>query len=84
MAILTWEPEKRDELVKRRVEWRFPEGMKVIGEWVDITGGRDFTLVEVDDPKVILAATFAWDDLAKFECVPVMEAEEVMKLIPKG
>ena len=84
MTIFTWEPEKRDEVFKRREVEEIPEGYKVIGEWVDISGGQVFRLFDVDDTKVIPAVTFAWNDLGKPEIVPVMETEELMKLMPKG
>ena len=54
MAILTWEPGKTDEVIKRRAEWNYPEGVKRIGEWDDLAGGRSFSLAEIDDPKAIL------------------------------
>ncbi|HUU62713.1 MAG TPA: DUF3303 family protein [Dehalococcoidia bacterium] len=87
MSIFTYEPEKRDEVVKRRLEigTGLPQGLKLIGEWTDLTGGRNFTLTEgPDDPKLMLAAIMAWDDLGKFDNVPVMEVEEALKLVPKG
>ena len=83
MTILTWEPEKRDDVIKRRAEWEYPQGMRLIGEWSDLAGGRVFSLVEVDDPNVILAAASDWEDLTKLEVTPVMETEEVKKLWAK-
>lgn len=55
-------------------------GAKIIGEWGSIAGGRVFRVVEVDDPKVMLAAVMAWSDLSKIELIPVMTSEEVVKL----
>jgi hypothetical protein len=83
MAMTSYEVEKRDEVTKRLLEIgdKFPKGIKVIGQWSAIGGGRGFTLVEVDDPKVALTATMAWSDLLKFEIVPVIETEEVRKLM---
>ena len=83
MTIYTYEPEKREAVIKRRAEKgaMAPPGMKIVGEWSDITGGRVFRLVEVDDPRVMLGASAAWADLGKIESVPVMETEEVMKLV---
>jgi hypothetical protein len=83
MVVLTWEPERTNEVVKRRTERKHPEGLKVIGEWIDLAGGRVFCLIEAQDPKIILEATFAWTDLGKFECTPVMDVEDVLKLLPK-
>ena len=83
MSIYTYEPEKREAVIKRRAEKgaMAPPGMKIFGEWSDITGGRVFRLVEVDDPRVMLGASAAWADLGKIESVPVMQTEEVMKLV---
>jgi hypothetical protein len=51
MAIFTFDPEKRDAVIKRRVEKGPQTGGKLIGEWADIAGGGSFRVVEHDDPK---------------------------------
>jgi hypothetical protein len=83
MNVYTFEPEKRDEVIKRRAEKgsMAPQGMKTISEWTNITGGRVFRLVELDDPRVMLASATSWDDIGKIESFPVMQTEEVMKLL---
>lgn len=81
MDIWTWEPEKRDEMVKRWAAWDCPEGMTIRGVWIDLTGNRTFLLYEVEDPKVLLAANNSWTDIARVDSVPVMDAEEVMALM---
>ena len=49
MAITTWDPEKRDALIRSR--GKGPQnGGKIIGEWVAIGGGRNFRVIEYDDP----------------------------------
>jgi len=83
MDIITWEPDKSEVIIKRRVEEKIPEGVKVIGEWIDIGGCRAYRLVEVADSKLLFAMTSAWVGLGKKELVPVMEAEEMMKLMPR-
>ena len=83
MSIVTWEPEKRDEVIKRFTEkgaMTLP-GRKVIGTWNVIGGNRVFRLVEIEDPKALVAAAFAWSDLVKIEEIPVIETEEMMKLL---
>jgi len=82
MTIYTYDPKDREAVIKRRAEkgMMAPPGMKVVGEWSSLSGGRIFRLVEVDDPRVMLGATAAWADLGKIETIPVMETEEVMKL----
>lgn len=83
MTVFTWEPENRDEVIKRRAEKgsMAPKGMKIIGEWADVSGGRVFRLSEVDDTKAAMLGTLAWDDLGFVDSTPVMETEEVMKMI---
>ncbi|HDS46412.1 MAG TPA: DUF3303 domain-containing protein [Methanomicrobia archaeon] len=80
MDIWTWEPEKRDEMGKRWSEWKCPEGMTVHGAWLDLSGNRYFVLYEVEDPQVLQAANNSWTDVAKVESVPVMDAENVLKI----
>ena len=80
MDIWTWEPEKREEVRKRWSEYKYPEEIKLVGEWLDITGNRIFVLYEVDDPRVMLAANDIWLDIARVDSVPVMEAKEVAKI----
>jgi hypothetical protein len=89
MTILTWEPPQRDAVIKRfaTLGVKEPAGVKVLGMWVDINGGRAFELEEwpaTADPKLSVQASFAWNDLCKIEPVPVIEAQEMMKLLPKA
>ena len=81
MDILTWEPDQAQAVIKHRGEEKIPEGLKILGEWVDIAGGRAFRLVEVPDPKLLLAMTSFWIGLGKKELVSVMGSEEMMKLM---
>ncbi|UCF91611.1 MAG: DUF3303 family protein [Desulfobacterales bacterium] len=83
MSIYTYAPEQRNAIVKRAVERgdSTPEGIQMIGEWIDISGGRIFSLFETNNPNAILASNYAWSDLGRIEITPVMEAEKVMKAI---
>ena len=84
VAISTWEPERRDEVDKRAAAMaKIPEGIKLIGSWVDLAGGRVFEVAEAADPKAVIEGSYLWNDLCKVEIVPVMESEEAVKLIPK-
>ena len=85
MNILTWEPDKRDEVLKRANEIGLEhEGMKVIGAWADVDGGRCFQLSEVPpdmDPMLSLKANFTWNDIIKIETVAVMNAADMLKAL---
>ena len=80
MSIYTWEPEKTEEVFKRRARKWFPEGVKIIGQWTDLASNRTFTLWEAD-AKSTTRFSHAWSDAGKSEIIPVMETEEYMKLI---
>ena len=82
MTIFTWEPDKRNEVIKRRSEkgGMVPQGMKILGEWTAISGGRVFRLVDSEDPKAGLQGVLAWSDLGKIEMIPVLETEASMKI----
>ncbi len=90
MHIITWEPAQRDAVVKRAqtMGLKMPESVKLIGFWNDLRGQRAFMLVDVPpavvDAKHILESSWAWSDLCKTEVAPVMEFEEMMKLLPKS
>ena len=81
MTIFTYEPDKRNEVMKRRLEKgpMIPQGMQVIGEWSALSGGRVFRLVRVENPIAAMAAVGAWSDLGKYEIVPVIESEEALR-----
>ena len=78
----TWDPDKRDEVMKRAQTKGFAhEGIKVLGTWGDLQGGRSFQLTEEPaDPMLSLKANIEWNDVLKIESVPVMEAEELLKI----
>jgi len=79
MAIFTYDPEKREAVIKRRAEKGPITTGKIIGEWGAIAGGRIFRVVEQDDPKAGLAACMAWSDLGQLELIPIMTSEDIVK-----
>ncbi|WP_319408559.1 DUF3303 family protein [uncultured Desulfosarcina sp.] len=80
MSIFTYEPDKRDEVLKRRAEGLFtPEGAKCVGQWSSTAGGRAFTLFELDNALVAAQWSQVWNDLGKFEVYPVVDTDEMMK-----
>ena len=83
MTILTWAPDKRDAVIDRVKKIGFEhEGIKVLGTWADINGGRCFQLTEEPtDSKYSIKANFTWNDILSIESVPVMDAAELVKLL---
>jgi hypothetical protein len=83
--IITWEPDKAEEMAKRFAEKgtvTASKGGKAIGDWAAIGGGRCFRVVDVDDPKAMAAVANLWTDISKFEIIPIIEAKEFMKVLP--
>ena len=83
LTMYRWKPENRKAIVARFMETggQPPNGVKLLGRWTDVAGGRGFTLTEADD--IIAAGTFfyAWNDLMTFETVPVINDEQLAKVL---
>jgi Domain of unknown function (DUF3303) len=80
MSVYTYEPAQRDEAFERRGHGlSIPEGIKLIGQWSYVAGGRTFTLYETDDSSAMAQFAHGWNDLGKSEIFPVMDTDEVLK-----
>jgi Protein of unknown function (DUF3303) len=53
-----------------------PEGLHYVESWVEEGLGRCFQLMETDDPALFDQWTARWDDLARFEILPVLGSAE--------
>ncbi len=81
MEISTWEPENRDNVVEHFKSLKIPSGIKVINQWIDLTGCRYFLLYECDDAENFGAFNLPWSDICYMDTVPVMESKEFIKLM---
>jgi hypothetical protein len=83
MTVYTYEPGNREAVIKQRAEKGelLPPGVKAVGEWSAVGGGRVFRLVEADSVPALLAAVHPWADLGKIETYPVMPVDDVIKLL---
>ncbi len=83
MCIYTFEPKERGTVVKRFIEKGslVPSGVKLIGEWSALAGGRMFRLIESDDPMAVAENSAAWVDICKLEVIPVIKTEERIKFL---
>jgi hypothetical protein len=81
LIIYSWEPERRNAVIKRRIEKGplLAGEVKVVGEWSAMAGGKIFRLVEITDTSAALAASRAWTDLGKAEMIPVIATEDELK-----
>jgi hypothetical protein len=80
MDIITWEPKDSEKVEKLYMNYKYPEGVKVIDEWFDLTGYRTFVIYETEDEKTYAASVFPFMGLCRFETFPVMKLDKFMQL----
>ncbi|KKH45418.1 DUF3303 domain-containing protein [Methanosarcina sp. 1.H.A.2.2] len=80
MDIVTWEPKDSEKVKNCYMNYEYPKGLKVIDEWVDLTGYRMFLIYEADGEKAYAAANLPFIGLCRFETFPVMKAEKYMQM----
>jgi hypothetical protein len=69
------------ERVGRRLQWSYPEGVKLIGEfWLQTPDPNLVVITEADSIAPIMAATSAWDDVYSFTVVPAVSAQEGLEI----
>ena len=70
-----------NERTARRLEWRYPEGARVLSEyWLQIADPNVITIFEADDIAPVMAATSPWDDVFEFTIVPAVSADEGLEI----
>jgi len=70
MNICTWSPEDEKEIEKRRANWKWPKGVKVIFEFLDLQGCRSFNIIDTD-AEGLISSREDWIDIVLFETFPV-------------
>ena len=74
----------RKERVGRRLQWSYPPGMKVIGEyWLQADHPSIVVIAESDDIGPMMAALGDWDDVMSWTVVPAVTAEQGMEMARK-
>jgi hypothetical protein len=82
MNICTWKPEDEKKVEEIRKRWKWPEGVRVIGEFVDLQGCRAVTIIDTD-AKGLISSRAAWIHVVKFETFPVYPRGETKGLTLK-
>ena len=80
MDIITWEPEDSLKIAELYANYEYPEGIKVIDEWTDLTGYRTFVIYETEDEKTYASSVLPFIGLCRFETFPVMKLDKFMQL----
>ena len=86
VIVYSWDKDKRDEIIKRRLEKGrlYPSGVKVLGEWTAVGRNKGFLVVEADDPKLLSQANIAWNDILDSDIHLVLDTEEDLVDLLKG
>jgi len=58
-----------------------PSGLEYVESWVDEQLERCFQLMETDDPALIDRWIGEWDDLVRFEVVPLLSSDEAAQRV---
>ena len=85
LYVCTWSypPERRNEVHARFKETGGPppEGVKMIGRWHSLGGGKGVCLSETNDAVALAKWTQDWSDLMSMDVYPVMDDETAAKVI---
>jgi len=76
---------KLNEVISRRAEYKFPEGVQLVAEyWTPTRTPTVIAVFEATDQIALLANTVAWLDAFEIEkIIPVADWQEGVKKLPK-
>jgi hypothetical protein len=84
VTIWSFPPEKRNEGNARFRETggdKPPAGIKLLGRWHAIGGGKGVHVCECDDPIALAKWAQVWSDLLSIEIYPAVDDEEATKML---
>lgn len=74
---VTYPPENRDEIMKRRMDWKFPEGVTVYERLLVIGQHKMVVIADVPDVNGLIEMTGPYTDLAVINFSPIARWEDV-------
>ncbi len=75
---------KLAEVMGRRAEYEFPEGVEVLGEYWSLGGPPQvISIFEADDPVALSVNSVVWMDALTVELFPVVSWEEGLEGLTK-
>ena len=72
--------------VYRRLQERdrmMPEGLKYVDSWISASLECCFQLMECDDLSLFQEWILQWEDLAKFEIIPVVRSKKTKQVVER-
>ncbi|WP_445474052.1 DUF3303 domain-containing protein [Methanococcoides methylutens] len=83
MDIITWDPKDNAEVGNRFLNWKYPEGIKVISEWQDLSSCRSIIVYDAENSEAYAYATIPWMDICRFDSFPVMDPAQSIDIWTK-
>ncbi len=66
----------------RRLQWQYPEGLNVLGEyWLETDTPRVVSIVEAENMAPFGAIRMQWGDLFEIDVFPAVTAEQGMEML---
>ena len=83
VALLTVRPGATlQERVARRLQWQYPEGINVVGEyWLETESPRLIVIMEVQSTAPFGQIRMDWGDMFEIEVFPAVTGEEGMEMV---
>jgi len=83
LSMYAFTPENKNAVVARFKETGAapPAGIKMLARWHDVGGLRGYTICEADDPVALSIWSNRWTDLMKIEVLPVVNDEQLVKVL---
>lgn len=84
----SWKPhlsrEQSDGALARRAKWKYPNTMKVLGEyWLADSNPAVISIFEAGDYSPIMELSLTWGDVFDITCTPATTPEEGLKIGPE-
>ncbi len=66
----------------RRLQWQYPEGVNVVGEyWLETDSPRVIAIMETESMAPFGQIRMEWGDMFEIEVFPAVTAEEGMQMV---
>lgn len=73
---------KMQSAMAQRMQWEYPEGIKLVGEyWLATNDPKVISIYEADNPDSVNDLQVTWDDAFDIKIFPATTAEEGMAWI---
>jgi hypothetical protein len=85
ISLLSTKSATAQERIAKRMEWNFPEGIKLLGEyWLLADSPRVITVWESDNPAAMAGMYVAWEDMFDITTIPAITGEQGLELAKKA